>query len=85
MDTEAIPLGDDDTLDSDAETPLQVGEKRITRGKAIQLHCKDCIYDEIGGVGNWRQQVSACTVTKCALYPFRPVSKPHNVKERTNA
>lgn len=47
--------------------------------KAINDKCKDCIYDEYG-VGNWRQQVTACTSPDCALYPVRPVSKPKKEK-----
>lgn len=44
--------------------------------KAIDAHCKSCIYDEIEP-GRWKQQVGACTVTKCPLWPVRPrSSKP---------
>ena len=43
--------------------------------RAINAKCKECIYDPIGGSGNWRQQVEACTVTGCPLYPLRPVSR----------
>ena len=47
---------------------------------AINKACKDCIYDEHAkGEGSWRQQVEVCTVTKCGLYPVRPVSKPKKV------
>mgnify|MGYP006270936887 CR=1 FL=1 len=46
-----------------------------TRGQAINEKCKDCIYDP-KAPGNWRQQVTGCTSIKCALWPFRPVSKP---------
>jgi len=49
---------------------------------AINDACKDCIYDDQDkGAGNWRQQVEACTVTKCPLYPVRPISKPKKVTE----
>lgn len=47
----------------------------MTRQKAINEKCKDCIYDPCAP-GNWRQQVSGCTHVKCALYTYRPVSKP---------
>jgi hypothetical protein len=41
--------------------------------KCVNAKCKECIYDE-NGKGTWRQQVEACTATKCALWPIRPVS-----------
>ena len=44
--------------------------------KAINAKCKECIYDERGGGGNWRQQVMACTSQTCPLHPVRPKSKP---------
>ena len=44
------------------------------RGK-VDAKCVDCIYDPKGR-GNWRQQVSACTVVACPLYDVRPVSHP---------
>jgi len=43
--------------------------------KAINDHCKWCSYDPQSGLGNWRQQVEACTITRCALWPHRPKSK----------
>ena len=39
--------------------------------QAIDAMCKDCIYDELEP-GRWRQQVAACTVTRCPLYALRP-------------
>jgi hypothetical protein len=48
------------------------------RGK-VNAKCIDCIYDP-KGVGNWRQQVSQCTVESCPLYNVRPRSKPHKRK-----
>ena len=47
--------------------------------KSINEKCKECIYDEYG-VGNWRQQVMACTMPDCALYEVRPISKPKQPK-----
>ena len=41
--------------------------------KAINDMCRTCIYDEYAP-GRWIEQVSACTVTKCALYPVRPTT-----------
>ena len=46
---------------------------------AINAKCKECIYDPIGGRGNWRQQVEACTSYRCPLYPVRPVSSGDGV------
>lgn len=43
--------------------------------KAINDHCKWCIYDPKSGLGNWRQQVEACAITRCALWPHRPTSR----------
>lgn len=44
--------------------------------KAINEKCRDCIYDPNSGLGNWRQQVQACTCTSCPLFPYRPKSRP---------
>lgn len=53
------------------------GQKKRSMRAAINAYCKDCIYDPVfKGGGTWREQVQACPVTKCALYEFRPVSKP---------
>ena len=48
----------------------------ISFRKAINAKCTECIYDPRSGLGNWRQQVEACTVRTCPLWPVRPVSKP---------
>jgi len=46
---------------------------KISLRKVINQHCKDCIYDpQAKGEGSWRQQVTMCTVSECALYPVRP-------------
>lgn len=47
----------------------------MSRAKAINEKCKDCIYDPLSGNGTWRQQVEACTCDLCPLYPYRPRSK----------
>lgn len=44
---------------------------------AINGKCRDCIYDPCAP-GNWRQQVTGCTITPCSLHPYRPLSKPHD-------
>ncbi len=48
--------------------------------KAINEKCKECIYDPLSGLGNWRQQVMGCTMIDCALHPVRPISKPRPVE-----
>ncbi len=42
--------------------------------KAIDVHCKACIYDA-QEAGNWRMQVTACGVYSCALWDKRPLTK----------
>jgi len=42
--------------------------------QAIDLNCKDCIYDD-QDVGNWKQQVTACTITDCPFHDHRPMSR----------
>lgn len=39
---------------------------------AINLNCRECIYDPASGGGTWRQQVEACAVESCALFAVRP-------------
>jgi hypothetical protein len=46
----------------------------MSRTKAINDKCRDCIYDP-KSVGTWREQVQACPSEKsCALWPYRPVA-----------
>ena len=42
---------------------------------AINAKCRDCIHDPKSGLGNWRQQVSLCTVYSCPLWAVRPVTR----------
>ena len=44
----------------------------MTRQKAIEEKCRECIYDELDQ-GTWRQQVKACDIESCALHPYRPM------------
>jgi len=48
----------------------------ISLRDSINGKCRDCIYDPLSGLGNWRQQVEACTAKACPLWAVRPVSKP---------
>lgn len=51
--------------------------------KAINQHCKDCIYDS-AVEGAWRMQVEGCTVTRCALFELRPRSSPKRIKSNVD-
>lgn len=42
--------------------------------KAINDKCKSCVYDNLAA-GTWRQQVTLCPVTDCALWPHRAQTK----------
>lgn len=44
------------------------------RGK-VNAKCIECIYDDIGGGGSWRNQVKNCTSITCPLYDVRPMPK----------
>ena len=39
--------------------------------KAIDKNCHSCTYDNLAP-GTWKQQVTLCGVTECALYEVRP-------------
>ena len=43
--------------------------------QAIDDKCRECIVNPLSGMGNWRQQVTACTSRTCPLYPVRPLSE----------
>ena len=49
-------------------------KNRLSLRKCINDNCKSCIYDS-AAAGTWLQQVTLCSVTSCALYPVRPVTK----------
>lgn len=49
--------------------------------KVIDDKCKDCSYDKHCN-GTWRQQVEACQVTSCPLYPVRPKAYKRKEKEK---
>lgn len=74
MDTiDLTPNPAENAQDTPSEDPA--APKHSLRS-AINQTCKDCIYDDVGGEGNWRQQVEKCTVSVCGLYQVRPISKP---------
>ncbi len=50
----------------------------MSRTKAINEKCKDCIYDP-ADQGTWREQVERCTSgptakVPCSLWPYRPIT-----------
>jgi len=51
---------------------------------AINAKCRECIYDPHSGMGNWRQQVSACSVTRRALWVVRPQSESVSASAAAN-
>lgn len=54
----------------------------MSRTKAINEKCKDCIYDP-ACPGTWREQVEKCTSEgRCALWPYRPVTVATLNKQR---
>jgi hypothetical protein len=45
--------------------------KGLSLRKAIDQHCKQCVYDKMCP-GTWRQQTTLCAIEKCPLWPVRP-------------
>lgn len=41
---------------------------------AVNSKCRECIYDPCVP-GSWPHQLPACRIVKCALHPYRPLSK----------
>ena len=50
-------------------------KSRPSMRAAINAMCKGCVYDPESGLGTWRQQVEACRITDCPLWPLRPKSR----------
>jgi len=55
----------------------------MSRSKAIMEKCIECIYDPLES-GSMRYQVERCEIPSCALYPYRPVSKPRRKTKTEN-
>ena len=53
--------------------------------QAINMKCKDCIYDAELPFG-WKQQVSQCELTDCSLWEHRPMPRttPVSLKMTSN-
>lgn len=78
----AIDIDDEDEENAIDATSEGVTKQKRSLRKAVNEHCRDCIYDHMDkGAGNWRQQVTNCTVAKCALYEVRPMSKSRKAGE----
>ena len=78
--TDTDPIDPENALEDASDS--QDGQPKRSLRNAINSYCRDCIYDPLDkGAGAWREQVMACTVTHCALYEVRPVSKPKKPKK----
>lgn len=70
-----IAIDEANNTDENAIFASVPAPKKRSMRAAINAYCRDCTYDDaFKGGGTWRAQVEACTVTKCALYEFRPVT-----------
>lgn len=58
---------------------------KISLRRTIDAKCRECIYDPNSGAGNWRQQVSACTVWRCPLHRVRAKSQPRHSPDKGGA
>lgn len=66
--------------DQTEDEPESEGTAKVSLRKAINEHCKSCGYDPLDkGHGAWREQITACPVTNCAIWPVRPKSKPRKI------
>ena len=45
---------------------------KLSPRQRIALHCRGCGSDP-AAPGSWRQQVGLCPVSKCELWPLRPL------------
>lgn len=49
--------------------------RKVGLRAAINGFCKWCVHDPSSGCGTWRQQVQACVIEECPLWPVRPKSE----------
>jgi len=56
------------------EEIVQKFKAKGTLGNAVKANCIDCIYDPLSP-GSYLKQTTNCTVTLCALHPYRPLDK----------
>lgn len=76
----SLAVENEEPLQKTAEKPPRSLKPRKSMRSAINEMCRECICDD-QAPGNWRQQVTGCTVLKCPLYELRPVSKPRTRAE----
>ncbi len=50
------------------------GDNKVGMRQRINDNCKECCYDN-KEVGNWRQQIQACEITRCQFWDIRPISR----------
>jgi len=51
--------------------PKLAAAPKMSKTKALNEKCKQCIYDPAIG-GSWRAQVEDCTTSSCPLWQHRP-------------
>jgi hypothetical protein len=80
-DTLANPASREQTAGDPVTAPHAMVERgsRPSLRRAIDRMCRDCCHDPKSGLGTWRQQTEACGITRCPLWPVRPVSKSKGV------
>ena len=61
----------------------QAPAPKMSRTKAINEHCKNCIYDKLAP-GTWRDQVENCKSQHCALWQHRPITVATITMNRKN-
>ncbi len=82
MSTLGIAMQTEEDIENVSESASEQPKKKRSMRAAINAYCKECTYDDaFRGGGTWREQTGACTVTKCPLWEFRPVSKPRKSTE----
>ena len=66
---------DDEFPDKQNTTPIDRLKANPTSLRAsVDAFCYQCLYQQSGGGGSWRQQVEDCGVDRCALWRVRPRS-----------
>lgn len=59
----------------------QQGPTMASLKSAIRAKCKDCTYDQLAG-GTYLQQIEDCRITRCPLWPVRPMTVATITKQR---
>ena len=53
----------------------QAARNKTSLRRAVNMMCRDCIYDPTPGNGSCLAQTDACTCRRCPLWNFRPRRK----------